>query len=871
MSDSSSFSYNFQHTEPFWQQEWEKRRLFDVPNVPDPNLPKYYVLEMFPYPSGQLHMGHVRNYTLGDVVARYKRARGYSVLHPMGWDAFGLPAENAAKSRGVSPAKWTMENIAAMRAELKRLGFSLNWDREFATCQPEYYGQQQKLILRLMKEGLLERRESWVNWDPVDQTVLANEQVIDGRGWRSGALIEKKQLFQWFFKITKFAQPLLDGLKTLDNWPERVKTMQERWLGRSEGAKVRFALDSAPADFEEALQSVEVFTTRPDTLFGMAFLAISADHPIAAKLAKTNSKIAEFIAECHRLGTSEEAIETAEKKGIDTGLQVVHPFMPDQKFSVWIANFVLMDYGTGAVFGCPSGDQRDIDFALKYNLSFKTVVMPQGEDTQNFVVTDKPHTGDGVLINSDFLNGLPIAKAKKTAIARLQEMGIGEKVVNWRLRDWGLSRQRYWGCPIPVIHCPTCGVVPVPEEQLPVILPEDVDFSLSGNPLDNHPTWKHVDCPKCHGKAQRETDTCDTFVDSSWYFARFTAPNSSDPIDHAAVNRWMPVDQYIGGIEHAILHLLYARFFTRALNKVGEVGVEEPFKALFTQGMVMHESYKDAAGEWVSPEEIKKTDAGFVKSDTGEAITVGRIEKMSKSKKNTIAPSVIIERFGADTARWFILSDNPPERDMEWTEEGAVATSRFLQRLYRVVSIIAQDVPTEVSLPEDISQSADDLRRMTHRTIVAVTEALDAFAMNVAIARLHELTNAVADAEKQAKEIGMDFARREAAYMLSLLCGPLVPHMAEDMVRLLGIKESLVAQTAWPTAEESLLAATRVVIAVQIKGKLRGTIEVVPDLDKETVIEMARSEKTVAKFLDGQNIVKTIYVPNKIVNFVVGG
>ena len=586
-------SYDFQRVELYWQQEWAKRRLFDVPNVPDPELPKYYVLEMFPYPSGQLHMGHVRNYTLGDVIARYKRARGYNVLHPMGWDAFGLPAENAAKSHGVSPAKWTMENIAVMREELKRLGFSLNWNREFATCQPEYYGQQQKLFLSLLKEGLVERRESWVNWDPVDQTVLANEQVIDGKGWRSGAPIEKKQLFQWFLKITEFAQPLLDGLKTLKDWPDRVKTMQERWLGRSEGAIIRFQVQNPPVDFETSLKTVEVFTTRPDTLFGMVFVALSPDHPMATRLAKTNPKIAEFIAECHRLGTSEEVIEKAEKRGIDTGLKIQHPFMPDQQFPIWIANFVLMDYGTGAIFACPCGDQRDLDFARKYKIDFKTVVVPQEKTAETFKVTDTAYTEQGITVNSEFLDGLPTAKAKKAAIDKLEILGVGKKVINWRLKDWGISRQRYWGCPIPVIHCPECGIIPVPEDQLPVQLPENVDFSLSGNPLDNHLSWKHVECPHCHGPAQRETDTCDTFVDSSWYFARFTAPHAKSPTDKEAVQRWMPVDQYIGGIEHAILHLLYARFFTRAMKQMDYIGVDEPFKALFTQGMVMHESYQN--------------------------------------------------------------------------------------------------------------------------------------------------------------------------------------------------------------------------------------------------------------------------------------
>lgn len=871
MNNSLPSSYDFQRAERYWQQEWANRHIFDVSNVPDLELPKYYVLEMFPYPSGQLHMGHVRNYTLGDVVARYKRARGYSVLHPMGWDAFGLPAENAAKSHGVSPAKWTMENIAAMREELKRLGFSLNWDREFATCQPEYYGQQQKLFLSLLKEGLVERRESWVNWDPVDQTVLANEQVIDGKGWRSGAPIEKKQLFQWFLKITNFAQPLLDGLKTLKDWPDRVKTMQERWLGRSEGAKVRFEIQNPPVDFEDSLTGIEVFTTRPDTLFGMAFVAISPDHPIAAKLAKTNKDIADFISECHRLGTSEEAIEKAEKKGINTGLNIRHPFMPDCEFSVWIANFVLMDYGTGAIFACPCGDQRDLDFARKYGIEFKTVVVPEGETAESFVVTDTAYTEPGIVVHSDFLNGLPTAEAKQVAIERLESLGIGEKVVNWRLRDWGISRQRYWGCPIPVIHCPECGIVPVPEDQLPVQLPEDVDFSLSGNPLDNHPSWKHVECPHCHKAAQRETDTCDTFVDSSWYFARFTAPHAQTPTEKEAVHRWMPVDQYIGGIEHAILHLLYARFFTRAMKQMGYMDVEEPFKALFTQGMVMHESYQNAQGEWLFPDEVKKTGNKAILRDTGEAVTIGRVEKMSKSKKNTIPPSVIIERFGADTARWFILSDNPPERDMEWTEEGVVATSRYLQRLYRLITTVAEEVPESVILPVSVSEPADQLRRMTHRTIVSVTESLDSFAMNVAIARLRELTNALADAEKNAEESGMDYARREASIMLCRLSSPLIPHMAEEMMSFLLKDHQLLAESEWPKAEEALLAATKVVIAVQIKGKLRGTIEVAPDMDKEAVIQLAQQEKTVAKFLEGKTILKTIYVPNKIVNFVVNG
>lgn len=864
-------TYRFDYIEPYWQQEWEKRRLFEQADLPDSKKPKYYVLEMFPYPSGQLHMGHVRNYTLGDVIARYKRAQGYEVLHPMGWDAFGLPAENAAKIRGISPAKWTMENIATMRASLKRLGFSLNWDKEFATCQPQYYGQQQKLFLDFMKVGLVERRESSVNWDPVDQTVLANEQVIDGKGWRSGAPVEKKLLSQWFLKITQYAEPLLQGLKTLEHWPERVKIMQERWIGRSEGITVHFQLENSTTNLPEHFKTIDVFTTRPDTLFGMAFLALSPDHPLSTYLAASNNQIAEFITEAHRLGTSEEVIEKAEKKGIKTGLRVLHPFIKNKYFDVWIANFVLMEYGTGAVFGCPSGDQRDLDFATKYNIPFNTVIIPKGENPETYPVSNSPFTNKGILINSHFLNGLETHQAKELIIKRLEEIGVGRKTVNWRLRDWGISRQRYWGCPIPVIHCPNCGIVPVPENQLPVILPEDVDFTLSGNPLDNHPTWKYVTCPHCQADSVRETDTCDTFVDSSWYFARFTSPHYSAPTNKSAVDFWLPIDQYIGGIEHAILHLLYARFFTRAMHDAGHVSVNEPFKALFTQGMVMHESYKDALGEWVSPEEIEKTPLGLVKKGTNENISVGRIEKMSKSKKNTISPSAIVKRFGADTARWFILSDNPPERDMEWTEEGVIATYKFLQRLYRIITKIAKDTIANPPLTATISEAAGNLRRTVHLTISSVTEALDAFAMNVAIARLHELINALAEAEKFKNEIGMDYVRREAAQNFVLLCGPIIPHIAEDLNTLLSQNSKLVAESAWPTFEEKFLIASKITIAVQINGKLRGTLQVKPDTEQDTIVKRAREEKTVAKFLEGRQVIKIIHVPNKIVNFVVRG
>ncbi|MFT9025889.1 leucine--tRNA ligase [Acetobacter indonesiensis] len=866
----TAVSYDFQSVEPRWQKAWDQANVFAVPDVPPADRPKYYVLEMFPYPSGQLHMGHVRNYALGDVIARYKRARGYAVLHPMGWDAFGLPAENAARERGVHPREWTLNNIAAMRTTLQRLGFSLNWDREIATCLPNYYGKQQKLFLDFLQAGLVERRESWVNWDPVDQTVLANEQVVDGCGWRSGAPIEKKQLSQWFLKITDFAEDLLDGLKTLDRWPDRVRTMQERWIGRSEGARIRFSLHQPPQGLDTNLNAVEVFTTRPDTLFGMSFLAIAADHPLAEWIGKQNPEAAEFIAECRRLGTSVEAVETAEKRGFDTGLRVNHPFL-DQSFPIWIANFVLMDYGTGALFGCPSGDQRDLDFAHKYALPVTQVVLPPGKDEADFTVTNTAYTGDGVMINSGFLDGLSTDDARREAITRLEGMGVGNGVTNWRLRDWGVSRQRYWGCPIPVIHCESCGAVAVPDDQLPVELPEDVTFDKPGNPLDHHPTWKHVDCPKCGKPATRETDTFDTFVDSSWYFARFTSPQASTPTVRDAADGWLAVDQYIGGIEHAILHLLYARFFTRAMQKTGHLDVSEPFAGLFTQGMVSHESYKDAAGNWLYPEEVELNGDAAVKRGTDEPVTVGRVEKMSKSKRNTVAPVAIIDRFGADTARWFVLSDSPPERDMEWTEAGVAGAARFSQRLFRLVRAVAQSVPAQPACPAEIAPQADALRRATHRTIAAVTEALEGFAINVAVARIHELTSALSDAEKTADVTGMDFARREAARTLCLLCAPMMPHLAEEMYALLEPGKTMVVDLPWPEADPSLLVATQVTIAVQIMGKLRGTIEAAPDEDKDAVVARAESEPNVARLLEGKRIVKRVHVPNRIVNFVTAG
>jgi leucyl-tRNA synthetase len=877
--------YDFRAAEPKWQAAWAERACFHVEDVPTDGKPKYYVLEMFPYPSGKIHMGHVRNYTLGDVVARYKRARGFSVLHPMGWDAFGLPAENAARERGIHPAKWTYENIANMRAELQRMGLSLDWAREFATCQPEYYRHQQKLFLDFLAAGLVERKESWVNWDPVDGTVLANEQVIDGRGWRSGAPVEKKQLSQWFFSITKYAPELLSALDTMDRWPERVRLMQANWIGRSEGARLNFELDPRAVDGAETpgadamldeTNKIEVYTTRPDTLYGMSFLAIAPEHPISTAVADHDPKAAAFIAECRSMGTSEAVIETAEKHGYDTGLRVKHPFIPGATYPVWIANFVLMEYGTGAIFGCPAHDQRDLDFSRKYGLPVVPVVLPPGADPATFSIGKEAYVGPGTAYNSDFLNGLDVDDAKRAAIEALAAKVLGYGVTNWRLRDWGVSRQRYWGCPIPVIHCDDCGVVPVPDDQLPVLLPDDVTFDRPGNPLDHHPTWKYVDCPRCHKTARRETDTCDTFVDSAWYFARFCSPTATDqPLVRDAVDHWMPVDQYIGGIEHAILHLLYSRFFTRAMKDTGHIGVEEPFAGLFTQGMVNHESYRSAEGPngvWLYPEEIeKRPDGTVVQKTTGEPVIVGRIEAMSKSKRNTIDPGDIINRYGADTARWFILSDNPPERDMEWTEAGAAGAYRFTQRVFR----LAEALPPGEPRPDAFGTEGRALRRAAHKTIAAVTEALDDFAFNVAVARLYELANAIADAERAAKTVtepGLGWARRDAVGTLAQLSAPMMPHLAEEVFAFLfpGTTK-LVAELPWPEADPELLIAETVTIAVQIMGKLRGTVAMPPDSETEAVIAAAEAEPHVAQALAGKRIVRRIHVPNRIVNFVIAG
>jgi leucyl-tRNA synthetase len=862
--------YNAREAEPRWQAEWEKRKLFETAATSE--KPPYYVLEMFPYPSGRIHMGHVRNYAMGDVVARYKRAKGFDVLHPMGWDAFGLPAENAAMERKVHPKAWTYENIATMRNQLKSIGLSLDWSREIATCDPEYYAQQQALFLDLLEAGLAYRRKSKVNWDPVDNTVLANEQVVDGRGWRSGALVEQRELTQWFLKITGFAEDLLGALDDLPRWPEKVRTMQKNWVGRSEGLLVRWALAN-PAGATE----IQVYTTRPDTLFGASFLAVAADHPIAAARAEGDPALQVFIEECRRAGTSAAALETAEKMGYDTGLKVRHPFDAAVEIPVYVANFVLMEYGTGAIFGCPAHDQRDYDFATKYGLPITPVVAPQGADAASLIATHA-YDGDGVMINSRFLDGMATDAAFEEVARRLEAATLGnasvaERKVNWRLRDWGISRQRYWGCPIPVIHCESCGPQPAPRDSLPVLLPDDVSFDQPGNPLDRHPTWGHVACPACAGPARRETDTMDTFVDSSWYFARFTSPRAKTPTDKAVADRWLPVDQYIGGVEHAILHLLYSRFFTRAMKTTGHVGVAEPFAGLFTQGMVVHETYKDAAGDWIAPAEIAITETDGVrraaKLGSGEPIEIGSIEKMSKSKKNVVDPSDILETYGADTARWFMLSDSPPERDVIWSEAGVEGASRRVQRIWRLANDAAErGAPVGATAPAAFGDEALNLRRAAHGALSRVGDSIEKFHFNVCVAATNELSNALSQA-LQSGTAGEDmaFAYREAAEILVQIVSPFAPHLAEACWAALGHR-TLVAEAAWPVADPALLASDTVTLPVQVNGKKRAEIVVSREADTASIEEIVRELEAVATAIGDKPIRKIIVVPQRIVNVV---
>ena len=877
--------YNARDAEARWQKIWDQRGIFATKN--DDPRPKYYVLEMFPYPSGRIHMGHVRNYTMGDVVARYKRAVGMNVLHPMGWDAFGMPAENAAMERKVHPKAWTYDNIAAMKKQLKSMGLSLDWSREIATCDPAYYKHQQKMFLDFMRAGLVEREKRKVNWDPVDQTVLANEQVIEGRGWRSGALVEQREMSQWAFKITKYSEELLDALDTLERWPEKVRLMQKNWIGRSEGLLVRFALD--PKTTPSGESELEIFTTRPDTLFGAKFMALAPDHPLALAAAAKNPALAKFIEECRHRGTAQAEIDTAEKLGFDTGIKAKHPFDPSWTLPVYVANFILMEYGTGAIFGCPAHDQRDLDFVNKYGLGNVPVVCPPGQDPASFVITDTAYDGDGTMINSRFLDGMTIAQAKEEVARRLEQESAGnrpvaQRQVNFRLRDWGISRQRYWGCPIPIIHCDNCGIVPVPEKDLPVTLPEDVTFDRPGNPLDHHPTWKHVTCPQCGGKARRETDTMDTFVDSSWYFERFTDPwITTAPTDLAAVNSWMPVDQYIGGIEHAILHLLYSRFFTRAMKATGHVGVDEPFAGLFTQGMVVHETYRTKSGEWVAPAEVKIESDGDVRratlAATGESVEIGAIEKMSKSKRNTVDPDEIIESYGADVARWFMLSDSPPDRDVEWTERGVQGAWRFAQRLWRLAgegAEIAKEAPT--ARPAEFSPAALSLRKAAHRALARVSDDIEKLHFNVCVAAIYEFANTLNEVIGElGSESGSDegaastpdfrWAMREAVNILVQLFAPMMPHLAEECWAALG-HDTLVAQAAWPQVEPGLLVESTVTLPVQVNGKKRAEVTVARDAGNAEIEAAVLALDAVKTALGGKAPKRVIIVPGRIVNVV---
>jgi leucyl-tRNA synthetase len=879
IQDMATERYNPRDAEPRWQTKWNDEDVFLTKN--DDPREKYYVLEMFPYPSGRIHMGHVRNYAMGDVVARYKRARGYNVLHPMGWDAFGMPAENAAMERGVHPGTWTYQNIASMKAQLKAMGLSLDWSREFATCDVEYYQQQQHLFLDFLEKGLVYRKQSKVNWDPVDNTVLANEQVIDGRGWRSGALVEQRELTQWFFKITDFSDDLLQALDTLDQWPEKVRLMQKNWIGRSEGLSIRWEVSDG-AGLTDASE-VTVYTTRPDTLFGASFLAISADHPLARDAAAKNAVIEAFCEECRRAGTSLAALETAEKRGMDTGIRVRHPFDATWELPVYIANFVLMDYGTGAIFGCPSGDQRDLDFARKYDLPVVPVVMPKDGDAATFAIGDEAYVGDGVMINSRFLDGLTIEAAFEDVANRLGASTIGnapqgERKVNFRLRDWGISRQRYWGCPIPVIHCTDCGVVPVPKADLPVKLPDNVTFDKPGNPLDRHPTWRHVACPNCGKDARRETDTMDTFVDSSWYFARFTAPWDSNPIDREAANGWLPVDQYIGGIEHAILHLLYSRFFTRALQVAGHLDLKEPFKGLFTQGMVVHETYSRGEGakrEWVTPAEIRIEEIDGKRRaqhlETGEDVAIGSIEKMSKSKKNVVDPDDIIASYGADTARFFVLSDSPPDRDVIWSESGVEGAHRFVQRVWRLVSEAASVLKSSQAGAGSQGEALA-VSQAAHKTLKAVQADYDKLAFNKAVARIYEFVNAIAAplasaaAGKATDELAG--ALREAVEILIRIVAPMTPHLAEECWREIGGR-GLVAMADWPVFDDRLVAENEVTLPVQINGKKRADLTIARDADQTAVENAVLALDAVQAALGGQKPKKIIIVPQRIVNVVV--
>ncbi len=886
MSDTDTSRYNAAEVEPRWQKVWAEQDIYRADDKSD--KPKFFALEMFPYPSGRIHMGHVRNYAMGDVVARYKKAQGFEVLHPMGWDAFGMPAENAAKKSGGHPKDWTYSNIDAMRAPMGRLGFALDWSREFATCDEAYYKQQQAIFLKFWEKGLVYRKTAKVNWDPVDNTVLANEQVIDGKGWRSGAVVEQRDMDQWFFKITEYAEELLEGLNGLDRWPEKVRTMQANWIGKSEGLQMRFKwglsgtfqvidrqsgdliassnspkVDASHKSFDVFKDGVEIFTTRPDTLYGASFIALSPDHPITKELVKSNPDIEKFREDCAKIGTTEEAISTAPKLGLDTGLRVDHPFDENATLPVWIANFVLMGYGTGAIFGCPAHDQRDLDFARKYGLDVTPVVLPTDENAATYNVENEAYTGEGTLINSGFLNGLSKDEGITTAISKIEEMGHGEGVTQYRLRDWGVSRQRYWGCPIPVIHCEDCGAVPVPEKDLPVALPYDnIDLTIPGNPLDRHPTFKHCACPKCGKPARRETDTLDTFADSSWYFARFAGGSTNDrPFNNKAASEWLPVDQYVGGVEHAVLHLLYARFFTRGLRDCGLLDLPsgEPFAGLFTQGMVTHAVFTDEDGEFVLPDDVVEDGNQLLHIKSKKIVSKGDVIKMSKSKKNVVDPDDIIKAYGADVARWFVLSDSPPERDVEWTESGVVGAWRFSKKVWALVANV--DAGDPLIIARDAKGPALDLRRFAHKAMEKITAGIEAFRFNTSVAQIYELTNALGKYKTN------DDAKMEAFGILIRAIAPFMPHLAEECWSKLGGKE-LVYHAPWPEVDLDMLVEDTITLPVQVNGKRRSQIEVPADMSNDNIQALAMADAQVMRSIEGLTIRKFIIVPKRIINIV---
>ena len=849
--------YNHSVIEKKWQKIWDNNKIFQAKT--DVTKSKYYVLEMFPYPSGKLHMGHVRNYTMGDVIARYKMTTGHNVLHPMGWDAFGMPAENAAMASGGHPKEWTYSNIEVMKSQMRPMGWTLDWEREFATCDPDYYGKQQELFLDFLDAGLVYRKNAVVNWDPVDMTVLANEQVENGRGWRSGAIVERKELTQWFFKISDYSEELLKAIDNLDSWPAKVKLMQSNWIGKSKGLEFDFEVKNPRNNFEK----IKVYTTRPDTLMGASFLGISADHPLAKELEKENKGISAFNQECRQMSTSEADMEKAEKKGIDTGLRVKHPLNSDWELPVWIANFILMDYGTGAIFACPAHDQRDLDFARKYNLPVIDTFFSLDDTTKVSDIAFIPPKSEKVKWVNHFA-GIDVATGQEAidkTIDFAEKNKWGKSVTNYRLRDWGLSRQRYWGCPIPVVHCESCGVVPEKKGNLPISLPDDVTFDIPGNPLDRHPTWRNCTCPACGKDAVRETDTMDTFVDSSWYFARFTSPKSKTPTAKEDVSYWMNVDQYIGGVEHAILHLLYSRFFARAMHITGHLPktANEPFDALFTQGMVTHAIYKSVGSGgkdiYHYPEEVELREGKAFLTKNGKEVAIIPSAKMSKSKNNVVDPVNIVDAFGADTARWFVLSDSPPERDVEWTASGAEAASKHLSRVYRIID--------EISKNNEASNEGDlDLLKDMHRTIHDVTQAIESFGFNAAIARLYAFTNNLAKSKAGTE------TKISAAKTLAQLMSPMTPHLSEELWEKLGEK-TLIAKQPWPTVDESLLTDENITMPIQINGKRRGQIEVKKDLNSTEIEKIAISEAVVQKALNGNVPKKVIVVPGRIVNVVI--